>query len=527
MALNPILDTAARQTPSRTLPLRQAEEGARNPFLAGELQTFGAAESAQGFAKLLGAFAAPEPAIRPARTKRETSDRQAAPEAQPDHKDAALTAKENKAAADIEEAAQRSAQASDKAASEKDKAAATQEEASGKADSQPANADEAEHAALATEDLEAQPAKAEGAATDAAADAAAAILAAQAATEAAAKIFAAHHAAKLDAAKQEAAASADEAALNAAPIKSGLANAAAEAAAKDLTQEQKQNQFRQQQSAPQGAATAGTTVLPVAAHPTKTHEASLTDDRYALSTTERAELRTATTPADVDAHAPAAGSTLSNPAVSPAQSALQMLARLSASHTKPETVTGQAGVGAASAAASHNGAANFNALAQAGAALNSDPAVMTKEASRTQKPLLEQISLHIQRQAKGGIDEMSFKLNPIELGKLEVKLEFASDKSVQHIRIIADTAQALDALQRDQKQLERTLQDAGVRAEGGSLEFSLREQSQQQAEGKPMPYARQAARLAARAEEMSLALASGVAAALSQDVPPGRIDGRI
>src|SRR3546814_11737514 len=76
-------------------------------------------------------------------------------------------------------------------------------------------------------------------------------------------------------------------------------------------------------------------------------------------------------------------------------------------------------------------------------------------------------------------------LHPAELGRIEVKLENASDGTLRAV-ISAERPETLDLLQRDARGLERALQDAGVQTDSGSLRFNLRSQGQgkeQQAEG--------------------------------------------
>lgn len=95
---------------------------------------------------------------------------------------------------------------------------------------------------------------------------------------------------------------------------------------------------------------------------------------------------------------------------------------------------------------------------------------------------VEQVTLQLHKMAKLGADQMTLQLRPAELGRIEIKLEFAKDGSngVKGI-VIADTQAALDMLQKDSGGLQRALQDAGLRADSGSLQFNLRGDGQQNA----------------------------------------------
>ena len=87
--------------------------------------------------------------------------------------------------------------------------------------------------------------------------------------------------------------------------------------------------------------------------------------------------------------------------------------------------------------------------------------------------------------AQGGLDKIKIQLNPSELGKVEVRLEFGSDGGVRGT-VIIDKPETMELLQRDAKQLERALQDAGFKTGGDGLNFQMRgggtnERHQQQA----------------------------------------------
>lgn len=101
-------------------------------------------------------------------------------------------------------------------------------------------------------------------------------------------------------------------------------------------------------------------------------------------------------------------------------------------------------------------------------------------------PAVEQVALHLHRQAKEGTNEMTLQLRPVELGRIEIKLSFGADNAVQGT-VVADSPATLDMLQKDQSSLQRALQEAGLRADSGCLQFSLRGDGQQQP-GNPMAF---------------------------------------
>jgi len=89
-----------------------------------------------------------------------------------------------------------------------------------------------------------------------------------------------------------------------------------------------------------------------------------------------------------------------------------------------------------------------------------------------------QVAVHIARAFDDGVRRLEVRLNPAELGRVEVKLDVANDGRVIAV-VSAERQETLDLLQRDSRSLERGLQDAGIRADSGSLNFTLRQQERQ------------------------------------------------
>jgi flagellar hook-length control protein FliK len=96
-------------------------------------------------------------------------------------------------------------------------------------------------------------------------------------------------------------------------------------------------------------------------------------------------------------------------------------------------------------------------------------------------PLAEQVAVRISKAIADGVDKISVKLNPAELGHIEVRMEIGPDGKFNAV-FAADRPQTLELLQRDARELARSLQDAGLRADTGSLSFNLRGQNQNHAQ---------------------------------------------
>lgn len=97
-----------------------------------------------------------------------------------------------------------------------------------------------------------------------------------------------------------------------------------------------------------------------------------------------------------------------------------------------------------------------------------------------------QVAIHVARAVEDGVRRLEVRLNPAELGRVEVKLDVAHDGRVVAV-VAAERQETLDLLQRDARGLERALQDAGIRADSGSLNFTLRQQDRQAWSGSSRP----------------------------------------
>jgi chemotaxis protein MotD len=85
------------------------------------------------------------------------------------------------------------------------------------------------------------------------------------------------------------------------------------------------------------------------------------------------------------------------------------------------------------------------------------------------------LAVEIVSRAQEGGKRFDIRLDPPELGRVDVRLNVDdSGKVTSHL--VVERSETLDLLRRDQPQLERALQQAGLNTDGG-LQFSLRDQS--------------------------------------------------
>ncbi|ODT79508.1 MAG: hypothetical protein ABS76_20245 [Pelagibacterium sp. SCN 64-44] len=87
---------------------------------------------------------------------------------------------------------------------------------------------------------------------------------------------------------------------------------------------------------------------------------------------------------------------------------------------------------------------------------------------------LPQLAFELARQVQDGNTRFQIRLDPPELGRIDVRLDI--DKAGQvHARLAVEKSETLDLMQRDQRALERALQQAGLDSGKTSLEFTLKQ----------------------------------------------------
>jgi flagellar hook-length control protein FliK len=96
-------------------------------------------------------------------------------------------------------------------------------------------------------------------------------------------------------------------------------------------------------------------------------------------------------------------------------------------------------------------------------------------------PPHEQVAIQIRKAVSEGVDQISIRLNPGELGRIDVKLDVSSDGTLR-ASFAAEKHQTLELLKNDSRQLENSLQQAGLKADAGGLNFSLRGDNRENAQ---------------------------------------------
>lgn len=93
-------------------------------------------------------------------------------------------------------------------------------------------------------------------------------------------------------------------------------------------------------------------------------------------------------------------------------------------------------------------------------------------APSTLAPTATALAVEIVRRFEAGLTRFQIRLDPPELGRIDVRLDIDGDRFAA--RLSVDRPETLDVLQRDARALERALNQAGLNGDRPSLEFTLR-----------------------------------------------------
>lgn len=113
----------------------------------------------------------------------------------------------------------------------------------------------------------------------------------------------------------------------------------------------------------------------------------------------------------------------------------------------------------------------------------SAPAQMTSLITQAQQasqphPATQVVAASLIRAGQTGEDQnLRLKLDPPELGRIEVHMHFTKDKTMK-AHMVIEKPETMLMLQRDAQALERALQEAGMDMGGSSLSFELADQNQ-------------------------------------------------
>ena len=99
------------------------------------------------------------------------------------------------------------------------------------------------------------------------------------------------------------------------------------------------------------------------------------------------------------------------------------------------------------------------------------------------KNVAQQVGLEVTRAARAGNTEFTIKLNPVELGKVTIKMAFDKDGTTS-LKVLAQSPETVALLQRDIRGLERAIEAGGLKSAQSDISIELDTQHDGQSAGK-------------------------------------------
>ena len=96
---------------------------------------------------------------------------------------------------------------------------------------------------------------------------------------------------------------------------------------------------------------------------------------------------------------------------------------------------------------------------------------------------LAAVPIEIGLKSLAGIDRFEIRLDPEDLGRIDVRLDFGAEGGVK-AELVIDRAETLNLLQRDARSLDRALEQAGLKPSDQGVSFLLRDPSSQGQNGR-------------------------------------------
>lgn len=125
----------------------------------------------------------------------------------------------------------------------------------------------------------------------------------------------------------------------------------------------------------------------------------------------------------------------------------------------------------------------LDAAAQATARAQAEAAHKMTSGDAGRPTPLHVVPIEIGAKALAGNKRFDIRLDPAELGRIDVSLEI-SDKGDVSAKLTVDRVETLHMLQRDARTLERAFEQAGLKPSEGGIDLSLRDPGGQQAGGR-------------------------------------------
>ncbi len=114
--------------------------------------------------------------------------------------------------------------------------------------------------------------------------------------------------------------------------------------------------------------------------------------------------------------------------------------------------------------------------------------------------MVEGVSVLLARAGKNQVNDFIIRMDPPELGRIEVQLKMHEDGTVQAV-IASDNPNTHDLLRREASTIERALAESGFRTGNDGLSFNLKQQGSDQQRRDPEKYNASAANIGAATDD--------------------------
>jgi flagellar hook-length control protein FliK len=114
------------------------------------------------------------------------------------------------------------------------------------------------------------------------------------------------------------------------------------------------------------------------------------------------------------------------------------------------------------------------------------PQVTMRPANEAQ--MVEGVSVLLARASKNQVNEFIIRMDPPELGRIEVQMKMSEDGTVQAV-IASDNPNTHDLLRREASTIERALSESGFRTGNDGLSFNLKQHNSEPQRREPEKYA--------------------------------------
>ena|GEM_PF-2008962 len=224
-------------------------------------------------------------------------------------------------------------------------------------------------------------------------------------------------------------------------------------------------------------------LMPAASPPGLEDEAAADSDLIPVELPDR----TAETKPGASAGETIAKASASGVKTSPGEAAIgQAAARIAIPEAKSDTAPEIPGAPHARPMAGTEASGSLSGAAPSSASI---PAANSQTAHMSAPPATLQVYTRFIERFDGRAQRFEIRLDPAELGQIDVRIEVGSDKKVRAVLAAHDSA-ALNDLMRGQRALERMLTDAGVDLAEGGVTFEMADDQGRNAtseDGRPAP----------------------------------------